>query len=268
MEITILHGQAHKGSTYHITDMIKEKLVDVDSVCDIVDHGSFNVSSNRNDDVDSKNNNNANRNSRNTIVHEYFMPKDTPNFCVGCFQCIQKGEEYCPHNEKVQEIAASMLRSEIIIIDSPTYCYEMTGQLKTLFDHFGYMWMSHRPQKEMFSKIGIVISTAAGAGARRVTKSMAKQLFWWGVPKIYHMNFKVNASCWEEVPEKIKQKIAHITETTSHKVKSQIDNAKPSIKTKFIFSMMRKMQDSNNWNKIDMDYWQKNNWLKKTRPWR
>jgi len=31
MEITILHGQAHKGSTYHIATIIKEKLVDSDT---------------------------------------------------------------------------------------------------------------------------------------------------------------------------------------------------------------------------------------------
>lgn len=80
----------------------------------------------------------------------------------------------------------------------------MTGQLKTLFDHFAYLWMPHRPRKEMFSKIGIVISTAAGAGANRVTKSMAKQLFWWGVPKIYRIHFNVNAACWEDISEKIK----------------------------------------------------------------
>jgi len=233
MEITILHGQAHKGSTYHITAMIKERLVD-----------------------------------SNTTFHEYFMPKDAPDFCVGCYQCIQKGEEYCPQVDRVQEISESMLRSEIIIIDSPTYCYEMTGQLKTLFDHFGYMWMPHRPRKEMFSKIGIVVSTAAGAGATRVTKSIAKQLFWWGVPKIYRIHFNVNASCFEDISEEIKKRITEKTEVTSQDVKSQIGRARPNIKTKFMFNIMRKMQISNKWNITDRDYWQKNNWLEKTRPWR
>lgn len=80
MEITIIHGQAHKGSTYHIATMVKERLADND-----------------------------------TVVHEYFMPKDAPAFCVGCYQCIKKGEEYCPQADKVQEILASMLSSEIIV---------------------------------------------------------------------------------------------------------------------------------------------------------
>lgn len=233
MEITIIHGQAHKGSTYHITAMVKERLADKD-----------------------------------TVVNEYFMPKDAPAYCMGCYQCIQKGEEYCPQADKVQKIVTSMLRSKIIIIDSPNYCYEMTGQLKTLFDHFAYLWMSHRPRKEMFSKIGIVISTAAGAGSNRVAKSMAKQLFWWGVPNIYPIHFNVNAACFEEVSDKIRQKIMHKADVVSRKVKSHIGKANPNFKTKSIFNIMRKIQDSNNWNETDRGYWQNNKWLKKTRPWR
>ena len=239
MEITIVHGQAHKGSTYRITTMIKENLADSD-----------------------------------VIVNEYFMPKDTPGYCAGCYQCIQKGEEYCPEAEKVQKIVASMLRSDIILFDSPNYCYEMTGQLKTLMDHLAFMWMPHRPQKEMFSKTGIVISTAAGGGAGKVTKSMARQLFWWGVPKIYRMKYSVNAAQWDEVPEKIKQKIIRETGIVSQKIRNRINRTRPGIRrrpgirTILIFNIMRKMQGSNTWNVTDKDYWQKNGWLAKARPWR
>ena len=210
MEITIIHGQGHKGSTYHVTSMIKERLADSE-----------------------------------TTVHEYYLPKDTPGFCVGCFQCIQKGEENCPQADKAQKIVESMLRSEIIIIDSPTYCFEMTGQLKTLFDHLGYMWISHRPRKEMFTKAGIVLSTAAGVGANRVTKSIAKQMFWWGIPKIYRLHFNVSASSWEEVSEKIREKIRRKTEILYANVKNKTGKSKPGIKTIFMFNIMRKMQQSN-----------------------
>lgn len=231
MEITIIHGQDHKGSTYHITAMIKERLVDSD-----------------------------------TAVYEYYMPKDAPDFCAGCFQCMQKGEGCCPQADRVQEIIESMLRSEIIIIDSPTYCLEMSGQLKTLFDHLGFMWMTHRPRKEMFEKIGITCSTAAGAGANRVTKSIARQMFWWGIPKVYRIHFNVNAARWEDVPEKIKKKIIRETEELTYTVKNRIGKSKPGIKTRFMFSIMRKMQQSNTWSKVDRDYWENNNWLAAARP--
>ena len=98
-----------------------------------------------------------------------------------------------------------MVASDVLIFDSPKYCYEMSGQLKTLFDHYGYIWMSHRPRKEMFTKIGVGISTVAGGGAKKVTKSITKQLMWWGIGKMYQLLFNVNASSWKDVKEKKKQ---------------------------------------------------------------
>ncbi|HEY8391580.1 MAG TPA: NAD(P)H-dependent oxidoreductase, partial [Capillibacterium sp.] len=44
----------------------------------------------------------------------------------------------------------------------------MTGQLKTFLDHMGYRWLPHRPHPQMFRKIGLAVSTAAGAGAKKV----------------------------------------------------------------------------------------------------
>ena len=233
MEITIIHGQAHRGSTYHVTEMIRDSLT----------HGAG-------------------------TVHEYFMPGDAPAFCVGCIGCIMKGEENCPEHTKVQRIVTSMLASEIIIIDSPNYCFEMTGQLKTLMEHLAYMWMPHRPRKEMFSKIGIVISTTAGAGAGNVTKSLARQMFWWGVPRIHRVQFAVNASRWDEVPERIRLKILRKAESVSRKINRQINKKKPDIRHLILFIFIRKMQQKNNWNTADRDYWENNGWLDKARPWK
>ena len=60
----------------------------------------------------------------------------------------------------------------------------MTGQLKTFLDHMGYRWLSHRPHPQMFRKIGLAVSTAAGAGAKRVTKDLRRRYFFWGTPGV------------------------------------------------------------------------------------
>lgn len=140
-KITLIHGQSHKGSTYNVTKKIVDKISKVD-----------------------------------TEVNEYFMPNDGPDFCVGCYKCFDESENACPHAEKVQTVVNSMESSDIIVFNSPTYCYGMTGQLKTFLDHLGYMWLSHRPNEKMFNKIGIVVSTASGAGANKVTKALKKQM--------------------------------------------------------------------------------------------
>ena len=232
IKITVIHGQSHKGSTYNITKQIIDKISDT-----------------------------------NKEIYEYFMPKDTPNYCVGCYNCFNESENACPQAEKVQKIVKSMEISDIIVIDSPTYCFEMTGQLKTLFDHFGYMWLSHRPKQVMFNKVGIVISTAAGAGARKVTKALAQQMFWLGIPKVFQYSKNVSASNWEMVPNKVKKSIEHDISKLSTKVQSKVGKVSPNFRLKFIFTIMGMMQKSNNWNKVDQNYWKENGWLDKKTPW-
>lgn len=232
-KITVIHGQSHKGSTYNITKQIVDKI-----------------------------------SNENKEVYEYFMPRDGPDYCVGCYRCFNESEESCPQAEKVGKVVQSMEASDIIIIDSPTYCYGMTGQLKTLFDHFGYMWLSHRPKETMFNKVGIVISTASGAGANKVTKSLAQQLFWLGIPKVFRYSKNVNASNWDEVPNKIKLAIEKDIIKLSQKAESKVGRAKPDFRLKFMFNMMRMMQGTNDWNMVDKDYWKENGWLARERPWK
>ena len=232
MKIAVIHGQLHKGSTYHITKQIIDKISTSDKE-----------------------------------VYEHFMPIDTPKFCVGCYKCFNEGEYSCPQAEKVQTIVKCMEESDIIIFDSPTYCYGMTGQLKTFLDHIGYMWLSHRPKKSMFNKVGIVVSTTAGAGASKVANSLAQQMFWIGIPKVFKYSKTVKASNWETVPDKIKESINHDISKLSIKVKAKAQRAKPGFRLKFMFNIMRMMQKSNDWNMVDHNYWKENGWLDKESPW-
>jgi len=45
----------------------------------------------------------------------------------------------------------------------------------------------------MFTKTAVVVSTAAGIGMSGVTKSLAKQLFYMGIPKVYRLPVRVAA---------------------------------------------------------------------------
>lgn len=233
MEITIIHGQAHQGSTYHITHELLNHIKKEED-----------------------------------IIHEFMLPKDGPSYCVGCFNCIYKGEQLCPHQASVQKIVGAMITSDLIVINSPTYCLDMSGQLKALFDHLGFMYMTHRPKKEMFHKIGITLSTAAGAGAKYVTKSIKKQMTWWGVAKTYRLSFNVQAKSFSEVPDKIKKKISKNTQKLATKIMKHKNHVKPNLKSVLLFKLMRMMHRGNTWNAIDKNHWEANGWLTQIKPWR
>ncbi len=85
MKITLIHGQNHKGSTYHIGRMLAEKL--------------------------------------GGEITEFFLPRDFGEFCVGCTSCFARAESLCPHYEKLAPITRAMDEGDILIFTSPVYVF-------------------------------------------------------------------------------------------------------------------------------------------------
>lgn len=178
-----------------------------------------------------------------------------------------KGEEKCPHADEVQPVIKEINEADLLILESPCYVYGMSGQLKTFLDHLAYRWMAHRPYPKMFNKVGLVVSTAAGAGTKKVTRSLKDNLFHWGIPKIYRYGKNVGASSWETVKAEKKLKIEKEVKKISSQIEKQIGRAKPGLKTKTMFLIMRLGQKANDWNPTDKKYWLENGWLDSNRPW-
>ena len=72
MKVVIVHGQNHKGSTYHISVMLAEKITEKNE------------------------------------IREFFLPKDFSDFCCGCTKCFAKDEKLCPHYEKLRFITEAV----------------------------------------------------------------------------------------------------------------------------------------------------------------
>ena len=229
MKVVLIHGQAHQGSTYHISHSLAEKI--------------------------------------GGELKEFFLPKDFDKFCCACLTCFYDDHTKCPHYEKLKPITDALLEADIIILASPVYVFHQTGQMKALLDHYGYMWMAHRPEERMFKKIGICISTAAGAGMKSTNKDMADSLFYWGVAKIYKYGFAIQAVNYDGIKEKKKLKIEKKINKIANKVKKKEGKVKPGFKTKAFFFLMHLLQ-RNGWNKKDMDYWKDKGWTKNKRPWK
>ncbi len=229
MKITIIYGQNHKGSTYHIARTIAEKL--------------------------------------NGRITEFFLPDDFDKFCTGCTNCFSKSEKLCPHYEKLRPITSALDDADVIILASPVYVYHATGAMKSLLDHYGYRWMVHRPEEKMFSKQAVCISTAAGAGMKSTNKDMADSTFFWGIAKTYKYGVGVAAVSWDCVSDKTKNKIDKKTTAIAGKILKNHKNIKPPVKTKVFFNIMRLMQKKG-WNKADVDYWNEKGWNNKVRPWK
>ena len=229
MKAVIIHGQSHKGSTYHIAHLLAEKI--------------------------------------GGEVSEFFLPRDFGEFCCGCTRCFVEGEEKCPHYEKLKPITEAIDAADVIILASPVYVYHATGAMKAFLDHYGWRWMAHRPDERMFKKQGVCISAAAGAGMRSTNRDMGDSLFYWGVARIYKFGIGVAATDWDGVSAKKRMKIAGATDRLANKLLRRQRRLKPGLKTKGMFFVMHLMQ-KNGWNPADVDYWKKKGWTDKKRPWK
>jgi multimeric flavodoxin WrbA len=190
------------------------------------------------------------------------------SFCVGCANCFSKGEAACPHYEKVEPIRAAIEQADVVVFTTPVYVLRVSGQMKTLLDHFAFLFMTHRPNPAMFSKTAVIFSTGAGGGTRSAMKDISTSLKFWGMARIYKFGIAVFASEWDQVNEKKKKKIETTLNSLVSKIRRKAGKVKPGISTKLLFSAFRlfhiKMKVCEN----DVLYWEKSGWLEKGSPWK
>lgn len=228
LNIVIIHGQSHQGSTCHIARMLAEKL--------------------------------------GGKVTEFFLPRDFGSFCVGCTQCFMKSEKLCPHYEKLRPITEAMDEADVLILASPVYVYHVTGPMKAFLDHYGYRWMIHRPEEKMFRKQAVCISTAAGGGTKSTNADMAHSMFFWGVAKTYRYGINISATSWQRVSPKKKAHIDKEMAKLAHEIRRNAGHVTPGIKTKAFFHLVRQLQKKG-WNEADLVYWREKGWKGRKRPW-
>ncbi|WP_019226998.1 flavodoxin family protein [Sedimentibacter sp. B4] len=232
MKVAVVYGTEHKGSTYNIAQLFLKKLE-----------------------------------NEITEVTEFFLPRDMSNFCRGCALCFMKNENLCPDFDQVNKIKETMEKADLLIFTSPVYAYHASGQMKTLLDHFAYQWMVHRPNKTMFKKMALVVTTAAGAGMRKTNTDMIDSLSFWGVGKIYKFGKGVAAINWDGVKKENKDKIEKKVDKISSKIISTSKNVTPNLKVRILFYLMRYAQRGGGFNPADNNYWKEQGWLEGARPW-
>jgi multimeric flavodoxin WrbA len=237
MKVTLINGTNRKGSTYNIAHMILNKL------------------------------------SKEITLEttEFFLPKDFSKACTGCFNCILKDKSLCPHSKELDPLRDSMVKADLIIITSPVYCMDVSGQLKSFLDHFGYMWLSHRPEEAMFNKIGLSVVTAAGAGLKHTSKTIKMSFNWWGVKRYFRFAKLVMASSFEDISEKrLKQIDKDATKLSRQIAKALVkkDKLKATLSTRLFFRMFRFLKKIHpEWNEVDTKYWYDVGYMDGKKPW-
>ena len=238
MKICVIHGSQRNGNTEKTIEILKVKL-------NLIGNNDF---------------------------FDLYLPNDLPLFCCGCFQCLDKGSfggECCPHAKYTHPILETMKLSDGIIIASPVYSLAESGQIKVFFDHFGCIFMSHRPLQEMFSKTALIVSTTAGTGTKYVIKSVERSLSFWGIPKIYKCGLTLWSKNWNEMSLKKQEKYEKCLGNKAYVFYKSLKNKKvhTPLKTKILFYIFKNLMNSYSDGHQDKEYWRRKGWLQGKRPW-
>lgn len=225
MRILTIIGTPHKGNTRAITDLFLEEFADGNNEFD-----------------------------------EIILPTDFSDLCCGCANCILKGEQNCPHYNKINPIVEKIEKADLIILATPVFVGSCTGGMKVLLDHLAYMWLVHRPRESMFNKVGLIITSAGGSGVKNTVRLLKTNLFYLGVPTIYNYGVTTMKMGGNYSDYAHKEKIKKQVKNKVKKVKKALKYRKVRFKTKFFFKLFG-MTQKNGWNKVDSDYWKEKGWL-------
>ena len=231
MKIVMIHGQNHKGSTWNIANLLLQKLPGEKE------------------------------------VKEYFLPRDLNHFCSGCYACLE-AREHCPYWREKEPMLHQMREADLLILTSPNYCMMPSAPMKAFLDLFFTNWMSHKPLREMFSKRAVVISSAAGAGAKKAAKLIGNNLANWGIPEIHLYAAVVNAMNWDMVPSGKKARMEKDMDKLARQL-SRRGKVTVGMKTRILFWFYGGMQKAG-WgaSPTEKQYWIENGWLSGGRPWK
>ena len=95
------------------------------------------------------------------------LGEETIHPCRSCRRCLRKGRCVI-RSDDFRRIARKMIRSDLIILGSPVYFHDVTGQVKNLIDRTYSLW--HR--RRLRGKRIIPVAVCAESGGDRAVETL------------------------------------------------------------------------------------------------
>ncbi len=213
MKCVVIHGSPRRGNTWDVLNIMLNELKDIPNIeFDVIE-----------------------------------LKKVKLDTCIGCFNCILKGEDKCPHSNTMKNLIDRIENAEVIIMTSAVYSMQITGLLKNFIDHMSFNF--HRAK--FYKKKGLVIATTAGAGHKQATKYMKEVLEFWGLNKVNKIAVAYRNT-------KLTQKNIDYIKSESKKFKKELlkmDIPKSGIKQVVMYNFWRAMAINDKSYEADYNYY-------------
>lgn len=179
-------------------------------------------------------------------------------FCRGCTACFKVGEHRCPCKDDVPDLVEKMKGADGLVVISPVYGMDISGQLKTFMDRITYLY--HRPT--LIGKPVIYLSSTDLGGMKITEVYMRYILNVMGLRMIGFVGaLSTQFKKSDQYRLKLESKLNRVAKVFK-KALSGDTQPKPKFNEIFHFT---KWQVKNKYSEsiylADYKYWQENGWL-------
>lgn len=147
-------------------------------------------------------------------------------YCIGCCKCYETGK--CIYKDDIEDLSSKIEKADGLIIGTPTYASNMSGQLKTIIDrgHFVMEQLLHR-------KYVMSIVTYENYGGKDASKILKRLLLYSGATVCSSLHIKNtffgNPLKDERKRKRIDREIYHFYKKLSKQKKSRLQAIKQFI---------------------------------------
>ena len=159
--------------------------------------------------------------------------------CVGCYSCVNTGEENCPLKDDRDRIIQAMMDADGTIFASPTYARTISALMKKFVERTSYI--AHRPV--FFGKYAMSLVTCAGFGADLTSKYLVENFTQYGFSFASSVELKV-ATKSETENKKNRMEALKGFERLVHSIRSH-EKFEPSIGHLVYFNIFKSISEYN-----------------------
>lgn len=192
-------------------------------------------------------------------IEKLFLVDYDLKHCLGCRNCMDRGEDKCPLKDDLREIKRKIDESDSIIFGSPVYIDNVSSIMKALIDRLAYI--CHR--QEFYEKTAFVYSTSGGSSNSHTNRTMAGALLSWGFNLIGTGGFIIKH---HETEEEIEKEYNKKLDRFAKKIyRSVIDKQylTPSVLSLAMFRLQqRERADPEKAHPLDFKFWEEKGWKK------
>lgn len=194
VDVTIIYGTMIKANTHHCVQLLLKSL-------------KLNI------DLD---------------VTEFFLSKNLSSSCDECSFTLVNGEEGTSHVNYADSIINSLDKANLIIFACPVFGCDISREMKLFLNHLSCHYMHNETNSSMRNKIGLIMSTAAGAGLFYTTTILKRNLHFLGIQNILNFSQTLYEVDWKYLNLKTKKRINKKILKLSNKVSDLYNSLRPA----------------------------------------